>query len=172
MLGEAEGSGDEVFELSCNVDDMTGGSHRLCYGPSAGGRRPGCVHGSHRHEEGPARHPHPHHVPGSGQGSPGPAIFQYTTTIGIRENKFRRYVLDRRLETVETDLGPVRRKVSSGYGVKREKYEYEDLARIARQKDISPHPGGSPCKRTSKSEEHLNEIPASFEPQKKLRQHF
>ena len=66
------------------------------------------------------------------------AIFQYTTTIGIRENKFRRYVLDRRLETVETDLGPVRRKVSSGYGVKREKYEYEDLARIARQKDISP----------------------------------
>ena len=138
MLGETEGSGDEIFELSCNVDDMTGEAigfamDRLL---AAGALDV-------------------YTVPiGMKKGRPGTlirtmcraadkealvrAIFQYTTTIGIRENKFRRYVLDRRLETVETDLGPVRRKVSSGYGVEREKYEYEDLARIARQKDISP----------------------------------
>jgi uncharacterized protein (DUF111 family) len=38
---------------------------------------------------------------------------------------------------VRTDLGEVRKKVSSGYGVKREKYEYEDMARMAREQDMS-----------------------------------
>ena len=58
-------------------------------------------------------------------------IFRHTSTIGIRQSAVRRYVLDRTIETVETPFGPVRRKVSSGYGVKREKYEYTDIARIA-----------------------------------------
>ena len=64
-------------------------------------------------------------------------LFRHTTTLGVRETVTRRYVLDRKLETLETPCGPVRRKVSSGYGVCREKYEYDDLARIAREKDIS-----------------------------------
>ena len=61
------------------------------------------------------------------------ALFRYTTTLGIREQETRRYVLSRRVETVETAFGPVRRKVSEGYGVVRAKWEYEDLARIARE---------------------------------------
>lgn len=63
-------------------------------------------------------------------------IFRHTTTLGIRESTLRRYVLDRRIDTSDTPYGPVRRKVSSGYGTKREKYEYEDLARIAREKCV------------------------------------
>ena len=31
----------------------------------------------------------------------------------------------------------IRKKISRGYGVTREKYEYEDLARAAREHDIS-----------------------------------
>ena len=35
--------------------------------------------------------------------------------------------------SVETEFGPVRVKSSEGYGVKREKAEYDDLARLARE---------------------------------------
>ena len=64
------------------------------------------------------------------------SIFRHTTTIGIRENRLHRYVLDRRMETLDSPYGPVRRKVSSGYGVERRKYEYNDLARIAKENHI------------------------------------
>ena len=62
-------------------------------------------------------------------------IFKYTTTIGIRESICRRYVLDREEKTIFTPDGDIRVKEVSGYGVKRQKKEYEDLARIARNKD-------------------------------------
>ena len=64
-------------------------------------------------------------------------LFKHTTTIGAREGRVLGYALDRRIETVDTEFGPVRRKVSSGYGVTREKYEYDDLARIAKEKGMS-----------------------------------
>ena len=64
-------------------------------------------------------------------------IFKYTTTLGIRENLIRRYALERRIETVETSYGPIRCKVSDGYGVERRKYEYDDSARIAKENDLS-----------------------------------
>ena len=64
-------------------------------------------------------------------------IFRYTTTIGIRELISERYILDRREETLDTPYGPVRRKIVSGYGTERYKLEYEDLARIAREEDVS-----------------------------------
>ena len=41
------------------------------------------------------------------------------------------------METVQTRYGGIRKKISRGYGVTREKYEYEDLARAAREHDIS-----------------------------------
>ena len=64
-------------------------------------------------------------------------VFRHTTTIGIRERTSRRYTLKRKIETLETPFGPVRRKVSEGFGVKRGKYEYEDLAEIARKEGLS-----------------------------------
>ena len=65
------------------------------------------------------------------------SIFKYTTTLGIRESIRQRYILNRRIETVDTDLGPIRKKLASGYGVNRAKYEYDDLARIARERSCS-----------------------------------
>ena len=64
-------------------------------------------------------------------------LFRHTSTIGIRESTVRRYTLARREEVRETAAGPVRRKISEGYGVTRVKDEYEDLARIAREEGIS-----------------------------------
>ncbi len=64
-------------------------------------------------------------------------IFKYTTTIGIRETILHRYVMDRSVATIHTPYGNVRKKISCGFGERKEKYEYEDIARIARERDIS-----------------------------------
>lgn len=64
-------------------------------------------------------------------------IFKHTTTIGIREKLCQRYVLDRTLETIDSKFGPVRKKTVSGYGVTRSKYEYDDLSKIAKEKNLS-----------------------------------
>ena len=64
------------------------------------------------------------------------AIFKYTTTLGIREQEMKRHVLSRKVREVETEYGTVRVKISSGYGVKRRKIEYDDMAKIAMEKGI------------------------------------
>lgn len=64
-------------------------------------------------------------------------IFKHTSTLGIREFHSGRYVLKRSIVTEETPYGPVRRKEAEGYGVKRHKYEYDDLAAIALKENRS-----------------------------------
>lgn len=64
-------------------------------------------------------------------------IFKHTTTLGVRENISNRYFLERSIETVKTEFGDIRIKKAEGYGVKRAKYEYEDLAAIARKTNLS-----------------------------------
>ena len=60
-------------------------------------------------------------------------IFRNTTTLGVRERSCARYSLVRCTQTVQTRFGPVRVKTAQGYGVTREKAEYDDLARRARE---------------------------------------
>ena len=60
-------------------------------------------------------------------------IFKYTTTIGIRETVCKRYTLDRKVEEINTEYGVVHKKISSGCGIERSKYEYDDLSRIAKE---------------------------------------
>jgi uncharacterized protein (DUF111 family) len=45
--------------------------------------------------------------------------------------------LERSLTTLQTPYGKVRRKDSVGYGVRRSKYEYDDISRIAKEKGIN-----------------------------------
>ena len=40
------------------------------------------------------------------------AIFRHTSTLGVRENMLRRYILERTVETVATPYGEIRRKIS------------------------------------------------------------
>ena len=128
---------DEIYELSCNLDDMTGEELGFAMEVllSAGAldvytlpigmkkNRPGTlltVLCREAQKEAVVQ-----------------AIFKHTATIGIRETLCRRYVLTRTEETVETALGPVRRKVSSGYGVQRAKFEHDDLAALAEKNGLS-----------------------------------
>lgn len=137
MLGETEGQQDTVFTLSCNVDDMT--AEEIGYAMD-------CVFEAGALEV--------FTVPvGMKKSRPGvlmqalcreqdrkavvKALFRHTSTIGIRESRASRYVLDRTTETIETRCGTVRRKRSSGYGVTRSKYEYDDISRIASEQGCS-----------------------------------
>ena len=137
LLGETEDQTDLVCELSCNVDDMTAEAVGFAaerffeagalevYTVPVGMKksRPGtliCVICREQEREAMAA-----------------AMLRHTTTIGVRESLCRRYVLDRSIQTLETPYGPVRRKDSRGYGVVRSKYEFEDLARIAKEQNLS-----------------------------------
>ena len=64
-------------------------------------------------------------------------IFKHLSTIGVREYTCQRYALDRELCSYETSLGTVRYKKTSGYNVEKAKLEYDDLERIAKEKDLS-----------------------------------
>ena len=64
-------------------------------------------------------------------------LLQHTTTLGVRKSSKERFVLERRIQEVGTPYGTIRKKIADGYGIHREKYEYEDLSRIAREKKMS-----------------------------------
>lgn len=64
-------------------------------------------------------------------------LFAHTTTLGVREGLCTRYTLARSQRTVETEHGPVRVKEARGWGVTREKPEYEDVANIAREQGLT-----------------------------------
>ena len=64
-------------------------------------------------------------------------IFQETTTIGIRRYAASRTILDREFVEVETEYGSVKIKVSRLAGdVVNFTPEYEDCARIARERSV------------------------------------
>ena len=60
-------------------------------------------------------------------------IFKHTTTIGIRKYTPGRYTLDRQI----SDAGGVHIKRSEGYGQSKSKPEFEDIKKLAVEKDIS-----------------------------------
>lgn len=133
MLGSLEETGDTVAELTCNLDDMTGeeigfamealldaGALDVYTIPMGMKKcRPGVqlsllcpVEERNRFVK---------------------LLFRHTTTLGIRETEKRRYTLERREEV----RNGVRWKIAEGYGVRREKPEYEDLAALAREQQTS-----------------------------------
>jgi len=137
LLGETEDKTDVVLELSCNVDDMTAeqigfAMERLFDGGALDvytipiGMKKSRLGTLIRVMCREQQKEHLIYL-----------MFKHTMTIGVRESKTQRYVLDRNVTTLETPYGTVRRKDSYGYGVNRSKYEHEDLARIAREHDIS-----------------------------------
>ena len=137
LLGETEECSDTIVQLCCNLDDMTaeaiGFAEEQLFAAGAlevytipaqmKKSRPGILLSVLCQEKEKAKIIR--------------LIFQHTTTLGIRENMSRRYILSRDVKNIKTELGEVHVKMSSGYGVVREKFEYEDIARIAREQGIS-----------------------------------
>jgi uncharacterized protein (TIGR00299 family) protein len=63
------------------------------------------------------------------------AMLENTTTLGVRVRRERRYVLERSVAVVATELGSVRVKTAKIAGGVRRTLEYDDVARIARERD-------------------------------------
>ncbi len=139
LLGSTDSSGEEIFELCCNLDDMS--PEAIAFAAEellAGGAldvytipigmkksRPGtmlCVLCREAHRERLTQ-----------------LMFRNTTTLGVREQRMQRSSLQRECKCISTPYGELRRKDSFGYGVVRQKYEYEDLAKVAREHNLSLH---------------------------------
>ena len=128
---------EEIAELSCNLDDMTAedisfaaevlqeaGALEVYTTPAVMKKsRPGLVFTCICRRVDRARMAQ--------------LMFRHLSTLGIREKLMSRYVMDRRVETRQTELGPVRVKVSQGFGTEKEKPELEDLRAIARDTGMS-----------------------------------
>lgn len=63
-------------------------------------------------------------------------ILRHTGTLGVREKTCLRRKLPRSEHTIETPYGSVRIKTAQSEGIKKTKIEYEDAARIARNQNI------------------------------------
>lgn len=136
MLGEKEGTEENICELCCNIDDMTAEEIGFAVGMllDCGAadvftapvymkkNRPAvmltCLCRAEEREKFVR------------------LIFKYTSTIGIREKISGRYTLKREMTELNTEYGNVRAKVSQGYGVKKVKPEYDDIERLAKENDI------------------------------------
>ncbi|MCQ2417922.1 MAG: nickel pincer cofactor biosynthesis protein LarC [Oscillospiraceae bacterium] len=139
FLGETASEKEIIAELVCNLDDMTGeeigfaqqilmenGALDVFTTPVTMKKgRPGVLLTVLCHEEKKEQMLE--------------LIFLHTSTIGIREHACRRTVQFRSEKTVHSPLGDVRVKFSEGYGTVHTKLEYEDLATIARQNQMSLH---------------------------------
>lgn len=137
FYGETDDESDVMYELNCNVDDMTaeqigfalerlfaaGAAEAFTIPVNMKKSRPGTlirVICRPEKKEELIR-----------------TLFLHTSTAGIREVKTRRSILKRSITPVSTPYGTIRKKDYSGYGVSRSKYEYEDLAHIAAQAGCS-----------------------------------
>ena len=137
FLGESEGATEPVTRLECNLDDMTGEGIGFAmqqlfkagaldvYTQAIGMKksRPGVLLSVICYPEDAEKL--------------AAVMMKHTTTLGIRRQDMSRYVLDRAIETVQTPYGPVRVKTASGMGVSRCKAEYDDLAALAEQNQVS-----------------------------------
>jgi uncharacterized protein (DUF111 family) len=143
---EAAGGTDEIIELACTVDDMTGEEIGFAVEELLRGgaldvwtsavqmkkNRPGTIITVLCSEE--LRNAMLH------------LLFRHTSSIGVRETLHRRYILARESGDKETAYGSVRTKTVSGYGTTRSKAEYEDLASIARSSGLSLREAREACR--------------------------
>lgn len=135
-LGDGEEPGEEIAEISCNLDDMTG--EAIAYAAellmNAGALdvfttpitmkkgRPAvmltCL----------CRLPQ--------EQAFAKLLLENTTTLGVRMSVCRRNTLSSVVRTVETPYGAIRYKTSSGYGIEKSKPEYADVQAAAREHGV------------------------------------
>ena len=136
-LGETNKTSDEVVELVCNLDDMTPEAiafaqqllldeNALDVYTSPIGMKKGrmgisftCMCNAYEKDKMMS------------------LMFKHTTTLGIREYSSRRWSLQKDHDVTDTKYGSVKIKTSHGFGVKKTKPEFDDLAGIARKNDVS-----------------------------------
>ncbi len=136
FIGDTEDGMFEIYELNCNIDDMTPedlghvmdilldeGALDVTISPQImkkgrPGQRLTCLCRQDDKER-LAR-----------------SILENTSTIGLRMWRAERFEMTSHTEVCHTEYGDVRVKVSEGYGIRKWKAEHDDLVRIAEEKGI------------------------------------
>ncbi len=122
-----------VAELSCNIDDMTGEEAAFAAEVMMNSGALDCFITPVTMKKGRPAYLFTVLCRNSEAEKFAELIFKHTTTIGIRKYSPSRYTLER---TIDEKKG-VRIKRSEGFGIKREKAEFEDIKKLALEKDIS-----------------------------------
>lgn len=134
-MGDAPDASEQISELSCNIDDMTpedlayaadilreNGALDVFTTPIIMKKgRPAFMLTCLCREEGTERFAR--------------MMLEHTSTAGIRKSTRQRYTMKSSFETVETEYGGIRVKHSSGYGIEKDKPEFDDLSRLAAKND-------------------------------------
>ncbi|WP_343209695.1 nickel pincer cofactor biosynthesis protein LarC [Anaerolentibacter hominis] len=134
---EAAGANEEIAELSCNLDDMTGEAvgfaRELLLSEGAldvytipvqmKKNRPAQILTCLCKKEDCDR------IAG--------LILKHTSTFGVRKTMCSRYALERKRVKVSTRFGEINVKKGCGYGVEKWKPEFEDMAAAARQNNVT-----------------------------------
>jgi len=137
FIGQAESPVEQVAELACNIDDMT--AEAISYAQNLL-----LSEGALDVYTSPI---------GMKKGRAGllltcmchtdckdkmlQLIFKHTSTLGVREYVSLRYTMQKDHTEIQTKYGVVRAKTSYGFGVKKTKYEYDDIAKIADENGLS-----------------------------------
>ena len=137
FLGNTEEKlGDEVYEIACNIDDMT--AEALAYAMErimeSGALDASVVPATMK--KGRAGHILLVIAKVGTEQDIAMTIIRETSTNGVRMKLCRRMILATEISTVETKYGPIRVKTADGYGVHRVKPEYDDLSSIARETSL------------------------------------
>jgi len=125
--------GNSVYEISCNLDDMTPEAIGAVFGTFLDNgaldiyatpimmkkNRPAvllsCLCAEEKREE------------------LAKLMLEHTSTLGVRITECRRKTLERSVTTVETEFGEIRIKCAHGHGLAKCKPEYEDVLAAARK---------------------------------------
>ena len=136
FLGDAGDGQDEIVEISCNLDDMTpeavGNASELLM---ANGALDVFSTPIYMKKNRPATMLSCLCKPGD-QEKITRLMLLHTTTLGVRCNTCRRDILNYSFYTVETPYGAIRVKSASGYGISRDKPEYEDVKDAAQKHGV------------------------------------
>jgi len=134
--GSGAGSSDVVYEISCNLDDMTpeaiGAAFDLLLDSGAldvytmpimmKRNRPAimlsCLCAENKRDK------------------LAQLMLKHTTTLGVRISAHRRNILERAEEYVATEYGEIRVKYASGFGVEKLKPEYADVLTLAQKHGV------------------------------------
>jgi uncharacterized protein (TIGR00299 family) protein len=133
FLGETENRSENIYEISCNLDDITAEELAFSYEKlfEAGALDVFAV--SAVMKKGRAGHILTALCYEKDKEIVAKTILKHTTTRGVRISICSRMILDYRTETVETKFGNIDIKVSSGYGISKAKPEYESVSAAAKK---------------------------------------
>lgn len=135
-LLEGPSASDEIVVLEANIDDMSpqhfelaiervlaAGAHDVWLAPVTMKKsRPAILFGAI--------------APPELETAVARAMLLETSTLGVRVRRERRHVLERRIESLATEFGPVRVKIADAAGSTRRTLEYDDVVRIARERQL------------------------------------